>query len=74
MRFIHVYNYLSQLIDINSYLGLQKQFGLLKHSILNEENLNRIEAPNKINIERKHFIRDINYSLKDNKLNLILPE
>ena len=73
LRFIHVYNYLSQLIDVNSYLGLQKQFSLLKRSILNEENLNKIECANKINIGRKHFIRDINYSLKDNKLNLISP-
>ena len=73
LRFIHVYNYLSQLIDIKSYLELQKQFGLLKLSVLNEENLNRIESPHKINIGRKHFIRDINFSLKDNKLNLISP-
>ena len=52
---------------------LQKQFGLLKQFILNEENLSRIESSKKINIGRKNFIRDINHSLRNNKFNLISP-
>ena len=65
-----MYSYLSQLIDINSYLGLQKQFALLKKSLLNEQNLIFVETQNKININRKGFMRDISHCLKGNTLNL----
>ena len=69
-QYIQVYSYLSQLIDINSYLGLQKQFALLKKSLLNEQNLIFVETQNKININRKGFMRDISHCLKGNTLNL----
>ena len=70
-QYIQVYSYLSQLIDLNSYLSLQKQFGLLKKSLLNEQNLTYVETPNKININRKGFMRDISHCLKGNTLNLL---
>ena len=72
-QYMHVYSYLCQLFDVVSYLNLHKQFGLLKKSLLSEQSLMYVESPNKININRKGFIRDINDCIKDNKLNL-LPE
>ena len=73
-QFISAYSYLSQLLDINSYLSLQKQFGLLKKSLLNERNLNFVESEGKININNNNFLRNISESINENKLNLFTQD
>ena len=57
-RFAKTYIFLCQLIDITTYLLLQREFNALK-TIFNEKSLNIIEKNKKINITSNSFIEDI---------------
>ena len=58
-RFAKTYIFLCQLIDITTYLLLQREFNALK-TIFNDKSLNIIERNKKININSNSFIREIN--------------
>ena len=71
-KFIKVYSFLSQLFDVKSYLLLYKQFNILKNSLLDENELHDIESKNKININNRLFIRNINDCIDENKFNIFI--
>ena len=58
-RFAKTYIFLSQLIDITTYLLLQREFSALK-KIFKDKNINIIENNKKININSNSFIREMN--------------
>ena len=69
-KFIKVYSFLTQLFDVKSYLLLYKQFNILKNSLLDENELLNIESKNKININNRLFLRNINYCIDEHKFNI----
>ena len=65
-RYLAVYNFMSQLYDISSYVLLFEKFILLKKTVL----LNQINVPNqdkKLNIKNEEIIFNINYRLRNKK-------
>ena len=64
------YYFLSQLFDVKSYLILYKQFNILKNSLLDENELHDIESKNKININNRLFLRNINYCIDEHKFSI----
>ena len=69
-RFAKTYIFLCQLIDITTYLLLQREFNDLK-TIINEKSLNIIEKNKKININSNSFIRDINDCIGEQKFHIL---
>ena len=65
-RYLIVYNFMSQLYDISSYVLLYEQFTLLKKTFL----LNKINVPNqdkKLNIMNQETLFNISYHLRSKK-------
>ena len=60
-KFIVVYNFICQLFDISSYLKLQKEFEIMKNTILVEKYRHILENRKKINVNEMHF----NYNMKE---------
>jgi hypothetical protein len=69
-RFAKVYMFLCQLFDVTTYLILQREFSSLKN-ILKEKNIRMIENYDKININSKNFLKDINHCIGDHKFNIL---
>ena len=69
-RFAKVYMFLCQLFDVTTYLILQREFSSLKN-ILKEKNVRMIENYDKININSKNFLKDINHCIGDHKFNIL---
>ena len=69
-RFAKTYIFLCQLIDITTYLLLQREFNALK-TIFNEKNLNIIEKNKKININSSNFIKDISLCIGEQKFHIL---
>ena len=59
-KFTKVYLFLSKMFDISSYLILQKEFQILKNTVLKGKDINIIENANKINVNEISFIRNMN--------------
>ena len=60
IKFLKVYQFLSKLIDISSYLVLLREFQILKSTLLKSEEINLIERANKINVNERAFMRNMN--------------
>ena len=60
-KFIVVYNFICQLFDISSYLILQKEFEIMKNTILVDKYRHILENRKKINVNEMHF----NYNMKE---------
>ena len=69
-RFSKIYTFLSQLIDITTYISLHREFTALK-KIFNENSLNIIEKRKKINVNSKNFIKEITDSIDDKKFHIL---
>ena len=69
-RFTKIYAFLCQLFDITTYLLLHREFNALK-TIFNEKNINLIEKNNKININSKSFIKNINECIEEQKFHIL---
>ena len=59
-KFTKVYLFLGKMFDISSYLILQREFQMLKITVLNGKDINIIEKANKINVNESSFIRNMN--------------
>ena len=70
-NFVVVYNFICQLIDISSYLMLQKEFEILKNTIISSKYKTVIESSKKININDESFDIDINECLESNKFSIL---
>ena len=54
-KFIAVYNFICQLFDISSYLILQREFQIMKNTLMVEEYKDILEKGHKINVNDKSF-------------------
>ena len=71
LKYKKVFNFINQILDINSYLLLKKEFEIMKHIYCNEEDLASVEKNTKININSTKFSRDIKDCLDKNKFYIL---
>ena len=74
-KYLIVYNFLGQIFDISSYVLLFKNFKILKNLFLNEitdgnKKLDIFDNSNKININDKNLMEEINKDLKTNSCDI----
>ena len=63
-KFSKVYTFLTQILDISTYLILQREFNILKNTFLDDKKKSALfEQNSKINVNDRLFIRNINQSL-----------
>ena len=70
-RFTKANSFINQLMDISSYVMLQREFQVLKRKLLTKEKIHFVEKNKKINISNQTFIRDINECLEQQKFNIL---
>ena len=58
-KFIEVYKYFATLVDITTYLKLQKEFYVFKTEVLDAQKLNMIERGRKVNINDRFFFKHL---------------
>ena len=62
-RYIKVYIFLSKMFDISSYLILHKEFQIFKNTLLKGESISVVESADKININEREFMKNMNYCI-----------
>ena len=70
-KFIVVYNFVCQLFDISSYLVLQREFQIMKNTLMVKKYKNIIEKGQKINVNDRFFNIDMNECLNCKKLSIL---
>jgi len=70
-KFINVYNFLCQLFDISSYLILQKEFQIIKNTLMKGKYRALIENRQKINVNDHWFNYDMKECLDYQKLSIL---
>ena len=69
-KFTKVHKFLGRMFDISSYLTMLREFQILKSTILNVEDINMIEKPQKINVGGKTFLRNMNECITKGKFEI----
>ena len=67
-KFIVVYNFVCQLLDISSYLILQREFQIMKSTLTTEKYRNIIESSQKINVNEPSFNTNMKECLSSKNL------
>ena len=70
-KFIVVYNFICQLFDISSYLILQKEFQIMKNTIIMGKYKDLLETNQKINVNAHTFNIDMKECLDSNKFSIL---
>ena len=70
-KFKIVYNFLSQLLDISSYIILEKEFEIMKNILVVEKYKNRLESNKKINVNDSDFNDNMKEYLTTQKLSIL---
>ena len=70
-KFIVVYNFICQLFDISSYLILQKEFQIMKNTIMMGKYKDLFESNQKINVNSHSFNIDMKECLDSNKFSIL---
>ena len=70
-KFIVVYNFICQLFDISSYLVLQREFQIMKNTLMVEEYKDILEKEQKINVNDKFFNIDMKECLDSRKFSIL---
>ena len=70
-KFISVYNFICQLFDISSYLILQKEFQVMKNTIMMGKFKDLLESNQKINVNAHTFNIDMKECLDSNKFSIL---
>ena len=70
-KFIDVYNFICQLIDISSYLILQREFEILKNTLMIGKQRDILENKQKINVNDHSFQIDMKECLKSQKFSIL---
>ena len=70
-KFIVVYNFICQLFDISSYLILQKEFQIMKNTIVMGKYKDLLETNQKINVNAHSFNVDMKECLDSNKFSIL---
>ena len=69
-KFIAVYNFICQLFDISSYLILQREFQIMKNTVIEEKQRHIIEKEHKINVGADSFNISMKELLDNKKLSI----
>ena len=69
-KFIHVYNFMCQMLDITSYMILQREFNNLKNTFILKKYKTIIGSRQKINVNDPFFNIDIEESLRLNNFSI----
>ena len=67
IKFMKINIFIGQLLDISSYITLQKEFQKIKYELLNKKNIGFVENDEKLNINGQHFMRNINECIDSRK-------
>ena len=70
-KFIVVYSFIGQLFDVSSYLMLQKEFEIMKNTILVDEYRRVLENRKKINVNEALFNYNMKECLDSKKLSIL---
>ena len=70
-KFIVVYNFICQLFDISSYLILQREFQILKSTLMIEKYRDVLENRQKINVNDHSFNTDMKECLDSHKFSIL---
>ena len=70
-KFLVVYNFICQLFDISSYLILQKEFQIMKNTIMMGKYREIFENRQKINVNDHSFNSDIKECLDTHKFSIL---
>ena len=70
-KFIVVYNFICQILDISSYLILQKEFEIMKNTILMEKYREILENRKKINVNDIYFNTNMKKCLDSNNFAIL---
>ena len=70
-KFIVVYNFICQLFDISSYLILQKEFQIMKNTLVMGKYKDLLETNQKINVNAHSFNIDMKECLDANKFSIL---
>jgi hypothetical protein len=68
-KFIEVYQFVCQLIDFSSYITLQKEFEILKNTLMIDKEI--IENSRKINVNEESFKDEMKECLQTKKLTIL---
>ena len=70
-KFIIVYNFICQLFDISSYLILQKEFEIMKNTVLVEQYREVMESRKKVNVNDLYFNTNMKECLSSQKFSIL---
>ena len=70
-KFLNVYNFICQILDISSYLKLQKEFQTIKNTLMKGKYRDIVENNQKINVNDRSFNVDMKECLDDQKLSIL---
>ena len=70
-KFLNVYNFICQILDISSYLKLQKEFQTIKSTLMKRKYRTLIENRQKINVNDRTFNVDMKECLDDQNLSIL---
>ena len=70
-KFLNVYNFICQILDISSYLKLQKEFQTIKSTLMEGKYKDLIENRQKINVNDRAFNVNIKECLDDQNLSIL---
>ena len=70
-KFIAVYNFICQLFDISSYLILQREFQIMKSTLMVDKYKDILEKGHKINVNDKYFNTDMKECLNSKKFTIL---
>ena len=70
-KFISVYNFICQLFDISSYLMLQREFEIMKNTIMISKDKDILENRQKINVNDQYFNIKIKECLDTQKFSIL---
>ena len=70
-KFISVYNFICQLFDVSSYLILQREFEIMKNTIMVGKYKEILESRQKINVNDHYFNINIKECLDNQKFSIL---
>ena len=70
-KFVVVYDFICQLFDISSYLILQREFQIMKNTVLEKGQRNILEKSQKVNVNDHSFQYEMNECLNQKKLSIL---
>ena len=70
-KFIIVYNFICQLFDISSYLILQREFQIMKNTLMEEQHKDILEKGQKINVNDRSFNTIMKECLESRKFSIL---